>query len=414
MLILKLDNKLNYLETTEWLFSQLPLYQNMGKTAYKADLSQTLKLAKHLGYPESKFKSVHIGGTNGKGSTAHMLASILQELGYNVGLYTSPHLKDFRERIRINGSMINKEFVVDFVAKNKSFFEGNALSFFEMSVGMAFDYFAKEQVDIAVIEVGLGGRLDSTNILNPEVSVITNIGLDHTQFLGTTLESIAVQKAGIIKSNTPIVIGETQLDIGTVFRDKASEEQAPLYFADQLIKEIYPSSLKGEYQTKNVRTVLQTIAILNKGAFIVSEESLRLGLMKVSENTGIRGRWEILGYSPKIICDTAHNLEGLRLVFRQLMTEKFQQLHLVVGLVDDKDLNSLIRIFPTDAQYYFCKPNIARGLDANVLAELFNKKGLNGTVHSSVNSALNSAKEIADKEDLIYVGGSTFVVAEII
>ena len=405
---------MNYLETTEWLFSKLPFYQNIGKSAYKADLSQTLKLAKHLDYPESKFKSIHIGGTNGKGSTAHMLASILQESGYKVGLYTSPHLKDFRERIRINGLMINKKFVVDFVAENKSFFEDNTFSFFEMSVGMAFDYFAQEQVDIAVVEVGLGGRLDSTNIINPEVSVITNIGLDHTQFLGTTLESIAVEKAGIIKSNTPIVIGETQSEIESVFRDKASEEQATIYFADQLIKEIYPSVLKGEYQIKNVRTVLQTIAIINKGEFIVSEESIRLGLMKVCESTGLRGRWDVLGYSPKIICDTAHNLEGLRLVFKQLKDEKFHQLHLVIGIVDDKDLNSLLGLFPTDAQYYFCKPNIHRGLDAHRLAESFNEKGLNGSIHSSVKSALNSAKEIADKEDLIYVGGSTFVVAEII
>ena len=405
---------MNYLETTEWLFSKLPFYQNRGKSAYKSDLSQTLKLANHLDYPESKFKSIHIGGTNGKGSTAHMLASILQESGYKVGLYTSPHLKDFRERIRINGLMINKKFVVDFVAENKSFFEDNTFSFFEMSVGMAFDYFAQEQVDIAVVEVGLGGRLDSTNIINPEVSVITNIGLDHTQFLGTTLESIAVEKAGIIKSNTPIVIGETQSEIENVFRDKASEEQAPIYFADQLIKEIYPSVLKGEYQIKNVRTVLQTIAIINKGEFIVSEESIRLGLMKVSESTGLRGRWDVLGYYPKIICDTAHNLEGLRLVFKQLKDEKFHQLHLVIGIVDDKDLNSLLGLFPTDAQYYFCKPNIHRGLDAHRLAESFNEKGLNGSIHSSVNSALNSAKEIADKEDLIYVGGSTFVVAEII
>ena len=405
---------MNYLETTEWLFSKLPFYKNIGKSAYKSDLSQTLKLAKHLDYPESKFKSIHIGGTNGKGSTAHMLASILQESGYKVGLYTSPHLKDFRERIRINGLMINKKFVVDFVAENKSFFEDNTFSFFEMSVGMAFDYFAQEQVDIAVVEVGLGGRLDSTNIINPEVSVITNIGLDHTQFLGTTLESIAVEKAGIIKSNTPIVIGETQSDIESVFRDKSSEEQAPIYFADQLIKEIYPSVLKGEYQIKNVRTVLQTIAIINKGEFIVSEESIRLGLMKVSKSTGLRGRWDVLGYSPKIICDTAHNLEGLRLVFKQLKDEKFHQLHLVIGIVDDKDLNSLLGLFPTDAQYYFCKPNIHRGLDAHRLAESFNEKGLNGSIHSSVNSALNSAKKIADKEDLIYVGGSTFVVAEII
>ena len=405
---------MNYFETTNWLFSQLPHYQNVGKSAYKADLSQTFKLAKHLSHPENKFKSIHVGGTNGKGSTAHMLASVLQEAGYKVGLYTSPHLKDYRERIRINGDMISKDFVVDFVATNKSFFEANSLSFFEMSVGMAFDYFAYEQVDIAVIEVGLGGRLDSTNILSPEVSVITNIGLDHTQFLGTTLESIAGEKAGIIKSNTPIVIGETQLEIETVFRDKSSKEQAPLYFADQLINEIYPSSLKGEYQIKNVRTVLQTIAILNKGTFMISKEAIQQGLLKVTVNTGLRGRWEVVGSSPKIICDTAHNKEGLRLVFKQLLAEKFQDLHIVLGMVNDKDIGPLIEFFPKDAKYYFCKPNIPRGLEATQLAKVFKENGCRGCIYSSVKEALIIAKQSASQDDVIYVGGSTFVVAEII
>jgi dihydrofolate synthase/folylpolyglutamate synthase len=405
---------MNYLETTNWLFSRLPFYQNVGKSAYKADLSQTLKLAKYLSHPENKFKSVHVGGTNGKGSTAHMLASVLQEAGYKVGLYTSPHLKDYRERIRINGVMINKKSVVDFVAKNKSFFEDNSLSFFEMSVGMAFDFFVQEQVDIAVVEVGLGGRLDSTNILSPEVSVITNIGLDHTQFLGTTLESIAGEKAGIIKSNTPIVIGETQLEIENVFIEKASKEQAPLYFADQLIKEIYPFSLKGEYQIKNIRTVLQIIDILNNGKFVISKEAVQLGLLKIKENTGLRGRWEVLGSSPKIICDTAHNKNGLCLVFKQLLNEKFQDLHIVLGMVNDKDIGSLIEFFPKGAKYYFCKPNIPRGLEATQLAEVFIENGFSGCVYLSVKEALIAAKQSASQNDVIYVGGSTFVVAEII
>lgn len=405
---------MNYLETTQWLFSQLPLYQNVGKSAYKADLNQTHKLAKHLNHPEHKFKSVHIGGTNGKGSTAHMLASVLQEAGYKVGLYTSPHLKDYRERIRVNGAMISENFVVDFVAANKPFFEMNSLSFFEMSVGMAFSYFAKEQVDIAVVEVGLGGRLDSTNILNPEVSVITNIGLDHTQFLGTTLAAIAGEKAGIIKPKTPIVIGETQSELNAIFKAKATIEQAPIYFADQLINDIYPTSLKGAYQIHNLRTVLQTLSVLNSGAFTISSEATQNGLLKVSENTGLRGRWETLGANPKIICDTAHNKEGLRLVFKQIQTEKFQRLHLVLGMVNDKDVESLLELFPKAAQYYFCKPNVPRGLEAVELAQVFKVNGFEGLVYSSVKTALNAAKKSASQEDLIYIGGSTFVVAEII
>ena len=405
---------MNYSETTNWLFSQLPLYQNVGKSAYKADLSQTLKLAKHLNHPEHKFKSIHVGGTNGKGSSAHMLASVLQEAGYKVGLYTSPHLKDYRERIRINGEMINQTFVVDFVAHNKPFFESNSLSFFEMSVGMAFAYFADEQVDIAVVEVGLGGRLDSTNILNPEVSVITNIGLDHTQFLGTTIEAIAGEKAGIIKPNTPIVIGETQSETEVVFRTKATKEQAPIYFADQHIESTFPTSLKGAYQIHNVRTVLQTIEILNSGAFTIPTKAVQQGLLKVTENTGLRGRWEVLGTAPKIICDTAHNREGLRLVFQQLQYEKFQRLHVVVGMVNDKDIPSLLELFPKQAQYYFCSPNVPRGLEASQLAQIFTEHGFEGSIYPSVKDALKAAKQSASHDDLIYVGGSTFVVAEII
>jgi dihydrofolate synthase/folylpolyglutamate synthase len=405
---------MKYSETTQWLFSQLPRYQNVGKSAYKADLGQTLKLAKQLNHPEQKFKSIHVGGTNGKGSTAHMLASILQEAGYKVGLYTSPHLKDYRERIRINGDLISKDFVVDFVSSHKTFFETNALSFFEMSVGMAFAYFAQEQVDIAVVEVGLGGRLDSTNILNPEVSVITNIGLDHTQFLGTTIEAIAGEKAGIIKPNIPVVIGETQLETEAIFRTKATKAQAPIYFADQLVEVRYPTSLKGTYQIHNVRTVLQTIEILNSRAFTIPIEAIQLGLLKVAENTGLRGRWEILGSFPTIICDTAHNREGLSLVFKQLQTEKFQRLHIVLGMVNDKDVLSLLELFPKQAQYYFCKPNVPRGLEASELAQIFTEHGFEGSEHSSVKDALKAAKQSASHNDLIYVGGSTFVVAEII
>ncbi|MDC1540451.1 bifunctional folylpolyglutamate synthase/dihydrofolate synthase [Flavobacteriaceae bacterium] len=405
---------MKYSETTQWLFSQLPRYQNVGKSAYKADLSQTLKLAKQLNHPEHQFKSVHVGGTNGKGSTAHMLASILQEAGYKVGLYTSPHLKDYRERIRINGELISEDFVVDFVSTHKTFFEANALSFFEMSVGMAFAYFADKQVDIAVVEVGLGGRLDSTNILNPEVSVITNIGLDHTQFLGTTLEAIAGEKAGIIKPNIPVVIGETQLETEAIFRTKATKAQAPIYFADQLVEVRYPTSLKGTYQIHNVRTVLQTIEILNSRAFTIPIEAIQLGLLKVAENTGLRGRWEILGSFPTIICDTAHNREGLSLVFKQLQTEKFQRLHIVLGMVNDKDVLSLLELFPKQAQYYFCKPNVPRGLEASELAQIFTEHGFEGSEHSSVKDALKAAKQSASHNDLIYVGGSTFVVAEII
>ena len=405
---------MKYSETTQWLFSQLPLYQNVGKSAYKADLSQTLKLSKQLNHPEHQFKSIHVGGTNGKGSTAHMLASVMQEAGYKVGLYTSPHLKDYRERIRINGEMISEDFVVNFVAANKSFFEANALSFFEMSVGMAFDYFAHEQIDIAVVEVGLGGRLDSTNILNPEVSVITNIGLDHTQFLGTTLEAIAAEKAGIIKPNIPVVIGETQPETETIFRTKATKEQAPIYFADQLVEVSYPSSLKGDYQIHNVRTVLQTVSILNTGSFTIPTEAIQIGLLKVAENTGLRGRWEVLGSSPTIICDTAHNREGLSLVFKQLLAEKFQCLHVVVGMLNDKDIPSLLELFPKQAQYYFCKPNVPRGLEAPQLAQIFTEHGFEGSLHRSVKDALKAAKQSASHDDLIYVGGSTFVVAEII
>lgn len=405
---------MNYQDTINWMFSQLPMYQRQGKSAYKADLHNTQVLAEHLNHPEFKFKTVHVGGTNGKGSTSHMLASVLQEAGYKVGLYTSPHLKDFRERIKINGKEVSKQFVISFIKKHKPFFEQHTLSFFEMTVGMAFDYFSKKKVDIAIIEVGLGGRLDSTNIISPLVSVITNIGLDHTQFLGDTLEKIAVEKAGIIKPNIPVVIGETQIETKSVFTETAKNNNSEIYFADQNITSILDSDLKGSYQQKNIKTVLQTLQILKQNNFNISQKNIALGLNSVVSNTGLKGRWQILQESPKVICDTAHNKEGLTYVVNQLKTEVYNKLHIVFGVVSDKDLSTIIAILPKKATYYFCRPNISRGLDENNLKHTFKAHGFVGKSYSSVNEALSNAKISAKPEDLIYVGGSTFVVAEVI
>ncbi|MEY8868665.1 folylpolyglutamate synthase/dihydrofolate synthase family protein [Gaetbulibacter jejuensis] len=405
---------MNYQDTINWMFSQLPMYQRQGKSAYKADLHNTQVLAEHLNHPEFKFKTVHVGGTNGKGSTSHMLASVLQEAGYKVGLYTSPHLKDFRERIKINGKEVSKQFVISFIKKHKPFFEQHTLSFFEMTVGMAFDYFSKKKVDIAIIEVGLGGRLDSTNIITPLVSVITNIGLDHTQFLGDTLEKIAGEKAGIIKPNVPVVIGETQIETKSVFTETAKNNNSEIYFADQNITSVLDSDLKGSYQQKNIKTVLQTLQILKQNNFNISQNNIALGLNSVVSNTGLKGRWQILQESPKVICDTAHNKEGLTYVVNQLKTEVYNKLHIVFGVVSDKDLSTIIAILPKKATYYFCRPNISRGLDENNLKHTFKAHGFVGKSYSSVNEALSNAKKSAKPEDLIYVGGSTFIVAEII
>lgn len=404
---------MTYKETIEWMFAQLPMYQHQGASAYKKDLTNTLLLSEHLGNPETKIKTIHVAGTNGKGSTSSMIASVLQEAGYKVGLYTSPHLKDFRERIKINGSMIPEDFVVNFISENKPFFAENSLSFFEMTVGLALDYFTKEKVDVAVIEVGLGGRLDSTNIITPLVSVITNIGFDHVQFLGNTMEAIAFEKAGIIKSGIPVVIGEYTQETKNVFSEKAKECKSEIYFASELIKEDYPCGLLGDYQLHNKKTVVQAIRVL-KDSFSVSEEELKTGLINVVENTGLLGRWQQLQSNPKVICDTAHNSHGLKIVLNQVQKEKFENLHIVLGVVNDKDLDDILPLFPKNAQYYFCKPDVPRGLDKNILKNSAEGFGLHGLVYDSVSEAYEDALSNSNENDFIYIGGSTFVVAEIV
>ena len=406
---------MNYQETINWMFNQLPMYQLQGASAYKKDLTNTHLLIAHLHNPQEKIKCIHVAGTNGKGSTSHMLSSTLQEAGYKVGLYTSPHLKDFRERIKINGKDISEEFVTNFINEHKNFFESNDMSFFEMTVGLAFDYFAKEEVDIAVVEVGMGGRLDATNIITPLVSVITNIGLDHTQFLGNTLEAVAFEKAGIIKPTIPVVIGEYTTETKPVFLAKAKECNSEIYFASDLISETHPSDLIGDYQMHNKKTVVETITILNtQKEFKITQENIKSGLLQVVKNTGLQGRWQQLGLFPKVICDTAHNKNGLEIVLKQIQKEKFDALHIVLGVVNDKDLDEVLPLFPKNTFYYFCKPNIPRGLETSILQKKAAMFGLKGEVYNSVTDAYQKAKQNAAKSDLIFIGGSTFVVAEIL
>jgi dihydrofolate synthase/folylpolyglutamate synthase len=401
-----------YTETLDWMFAQLPMYQQKGKTAFNSKLDGILTLSNHLDNPHKQFKSIHVAGTNGKGSSSHMLASILQEAGYTVGLYTSPHLKDFRERIRINGKPVSETYVVDFIAAHKNFIEAHNFSFFEMTVGMAFEYFAKEKVDVAVIEVGLGGRLDSTNIIIPEISLITNISFDHMDMLGDTLEKIATEKAGVVKQHVPVVVSEHQPEIARVFREKASEMIADITFASQKELPSYATSLLGDYQRRNLKGVLVTLDKLKN--FKVNETHIKNGLQKVAINTGLRGRWELLGKDPKVICDTAHNIEGLSLVLAQLLKENYKTLHFVLGFVKEKDLDAILPLFPTNARYYFCKPNVLRGLDAKILLEKAKKYNLNGRAYASVLEAYKAVNEQASKVDLIFVGGSNFTVAEVL
>lgn len=391
------------------------MYQRQGASAYRKDLTNTLLLTEYLGNPHKNVKTIHVAGTNGKGSTSNMLASVLQEAGYKVGLYTSPHLRDFRERIKINGEDITEEYVITFFGKHKAFFEEHDLSFFEMTVGLAFEYFDTQKVDVAIIEVGMGGRLDSTNIITPLVSVITNIGLDHTQFLGNTLAEIASEKAGIIKKNIPVIIGEYTAETRPVFENKAKENESEIYFASDLIEQTPPSDLVGVYQEKNKKTVLQTLKVLqSRNYFSISEEAIQKGFLNVAKNTGFMGRWQVLQHNPKVICDTAHNKHGLEIVTDQLSKENYAHLHIVLGAVNDKDLDAVLPLFPKNATYYFCKPDVPRGLEASVLEEKAKEFSLYGKSYASVAEAFQMAKQQALPNDLIFVGGSTFVVAEVV
>ena len=402
---------MTYQETIDWMFSQLPMYQRQGKTAFKKDLTNISAFCDVLKNPQNKFASIHVGGTNGKGSTSHIISSILQEAGYKVGLYTSPHLKNFTERIRINGEEVSQHFVVDFITKNKHFLETQQLSFFEMTVGLAFAYFAEQNVDIAIIEVGLGGRLDSTNIIHPEVAVITNIGYDHMQFLGDTLPEIAAEKAGIIKQNTPIIIGEKQDAVVDVFIKKATQMNAEIYFASDKQYD-YESDLLGSYQEKNMSTAIHAVKAL-KG-YVISESHIINGLKNVVQNTNFKGRWQILQYKPLVICDTAHNKEGLSYVMNQLASLSFDKLHMVLGVVNDKKLDDILTLFPIKATYYFCKPNIPRGLNEVDLQSTAENFHLVGDTYGSVHEAYLKAISDAEIDDVVFVGGSTFVVAEVV
>jgi dihydrofolate synthase / folylpolyglutamate synthase len=405
---------MTYPESLQWMYAQLPMYHRVGAQAFKKDLSNTQALAQYLGNPHNQFKSIHVAGTNGKGSTSHMLASVLQEAGYKVGLYTSPHLKDFRERIKINGGCISKRNVSSFITKNQSFLEKQGLSFFEMTVGLAFHYFAKSKVDIAVIEVGLGGRLDSTNIIIPELSIITNIGYDHMNMLGNTLPEIAFEKAGIIKKGIPVVIGEKQEETTAVFEKIAKSLQAPISFASDSQFSLPSYELKGNYQVHNVKTVLSALNILQQKGWNCTQKAIEKGLIHTVSNTGLQGRWQKLGENPLIICDTAHNKDGLKYTMQQIKEQSFEHLHIVLGVVNDKDLDSVLPLFPISASYYFCQPNIPRALDREILQKKAAEFGLKGQTYSSVKRALSKAKKLATLNDFIYIGGSTFVVAEVV
>ena len=439
---------MNYQDTIQYLYSALPLFTRDGVSAYKANLDNTIELCRRLDNPQHKFKSVHIAGTNGKGSTSHMLAAILQTAGYKTGLYTSPHLKDFRERIRINGEMISEQQVIDFVDAHRTDFDEIKPSFFEMTVGLAFDIFAKEKVDIAIIETGLGGRLDSTNIITPLLSVITNIGWDHMNLLGNTLPLIAGEKAGIIKPGIPVIVGEYQEEVADVFINKAKQGGSELIFASEVYEVVKsevggqrsendfalefinitvapksdirnPTShltldLTGTYQLKNIKTVLCAVDELRRQGFHITDEHVATALRQVKKLTGLHGRWEVLNRNPLTICDTGHNPEGVAEVLKNIASVNYQKLHFVIGVVNDKDISKILKMLPADAQYYFCRPDIPRGLDADLLQQQAIETGLHGDVYPSVTTALKAAQANATDKDLVFVGGSTFVVAEVV
>ena len=395
------------------MFNKLPMYQNVGDSAYKKDLSNITLICEHLNNPQNNFKSIHVGGTNGKGSCSHMLSSILQEAGYKVGLYTSPHLVDFRERVRINGEMISKDSVSEFMLHNFDFFESNNFSFFEMTVGLAFNYFSFNKVDIAIIEVGMGGRLDSTNIITPILSLITNISIDHTKFLGSNISDIAIEKAGIIKEKTPIVIGETQDEIKSIFIDFANTKGSEIVFADDFIYDNYDCDLQGIYQKKNIKTVLKASEILQQNDYKINDGYIKTGLNNVSNNTGLKGRWQVIQNNPLIICDTAHNIAALKEVISQLIRLEYSKLYFIVGFSDDKDLDKISKIFPENSEYYFVKPKVDRGKDSQEVKQIFESNNRIGITQNSVNEAINQIKKTSSKDDVIFIGGSTFVVSEI-
>lgn len=424
---------MNYQETIDYLFNVTPLFQNIGKDAYKEGLDNTIILDNHFNNPHKKFRTIHIAGTNGKGSCSHTIAAILQSAGYKTGLYTSPHLIDFSERIKVNGEPIEKEFVIDFVKQNKDFFEPLHPSFFELTTAMAFLYFAEKKVDVAVIEVGLGGRLDCTNIITPDLSIITNISFDHTQFLGNTLKDIAKEKAGIIKEKKPVIIGEYTPETKTVFEDKAKSTNSDIIFAEDnklingykqtenglllyksdKIKDLY-GELNGLYQVKNTNTILNAVYKLIGLGYNIDETNIKNGFRNVCHLTGLMGRWQKLEENPTIICDTGHNIGGMKYIVEQLSRMKYDKLHIIIGMVNDKDINGVISLLPKNAKYYFTQASVKRALPAEQVKKIANNHGLKGEAYSSVEKALTIAKNNAKENDLIFIGGSTFIVADLI
>lgn len=428
---------MTYTQTLDYLYSKLPMFTRIGAAAFKKDLHNTIAMCQQLGNPQDKFKTIHVGGTNGKGSTSHMLAAILQQAGYKTGLYTSPHLKDFRERIRVNGKMVPKSFVTSFVKSQQAIIESLEPSFFEVTVAMAFEHFAQEQVDVAIIEVGLGGRLDSTNIITPDLSVITNISLDHTNMLGDTLSAIAFEKAGIIKPGIPAVIGERHPETDPVFIGKAKETNSSLIFAEDQLQlsnikpgkqlltisvnrgqeTLYPGlqlDLTGTYQLKNILTVIQAILSLKDLHYKISDDAVFTALKQVKKITGLQGRWQTIAKHPLIICDTGHNKAGITEVVQNIKNTPHQNLHMVIGMVKDKDISGVLALLPKNAAYYFTQPALERALPAADLAQQAAQHGLNGNMFPEVSEALRHAKAHADANDLIFIGGSTFVVAEVL
>lgn len=435
---------MSYQETIDYLYTRLPMFSRIGAAAIKPNLDNTIAICKLLDNPEKKIKTIHIAGTNGKGSTSHMLASIFQEAGYKTGLYTSPHLYDFRERIKVNGEMCSKEFVVEFTNRIKPFIEQVEPSFFEITVGMAFEYFEKEKVDIAIIETGLGGRLDSTNVITPELSIITNIGFDHMALLGNTIEAIASEKAGIIKKETPIIIGESTPASKNVFEEKAKNENAPLYFAEDFLQHksfqnnwstalfeftqplihlldaplfaknfTIESDLPGKYQSKNLKSVLVAAQLLSTMGWKLTATKVGKALLNIQKNTGLMGRWECIQTSPKVILDVAHNEHGIQALLEQLSSLHYNKLHIVTGMVKDKDIDAVLNLLPKEAEYYFTQSHIPRALPVNEIVAQASKLGLYGLAYADVNIALTQAIKNANHNDLILVIGSIFLVAEV-